>query len=115
MENASIDIKQDCGDVKLGKVKDITVKNSYGDIYIEKILNKCIVKSDCGDIKIEEIELKENSSIESDLGNIKIGKTNDIYIDAKTDLGDTKVNTNNRHSEITLKIEGSCGDIKVGN
>ncbi len=115
LENATIDIEQDCGDVKLGKVKDIFIKNSYGDINIEKVLNKCAIKSDCGDIKIEEIELKENSSIDSDLGNVKINKKNDIYIDAKTDLGDTKVDTNNRHSEITLKIEGSCGDIKVEN
>lgn len=114
LENASIDISQDCGDVKLGKVKNISVKNSYGDIDIEEVLNKCIIESDCGDIKIEKLQIQENSSIESDLGDIRIKQTNDIYIDAKTDLGDVKVNTNNRHSEVILKIEGDCGDIKVG-
>lgn len=115
LENASIDISQDCGDVKLGKVKNILVKNSYGDVNIEEILNKCTIESNCGDIKIEKMQIQENSSIESDLGDVKIKQTNDIYIDAKTDLGDVKVNTNNRHSEIILKIEGDCGDIKVGN
>lgn len=46
---------------------------------------------------------------------MKIGETNDIYIDAKTDLGEVKVNRNNRYSEITLEIENDCGDIKVEN
>lgn len=41
--------------------------------------------------------------------------TNDIYIDAKTDLGDVDVNHNNRMSGITLKIKNNCGDIEVDN
>lgn len=114
LENATISINQDCGDIELGKVKNITIDSKYGDIDINTILNKCNLESDCGDININKAEIKEDSSIESNLGDIKISETNDIYVDAKTDLGDTKVNTNNRHSEITLKIQNDCGDIKVG-
>lgn len=114
LENATIKINQDCGDIGLGKVKDITIDSKYGDIEINEVLNKCTIESNCGDVKINKIDIKEDSSIESDFGDIKISETNDIYVDAKTDLGENKVNTNNRHSEITLKIKNDCGDIKVG-
>lgn len=114
LENATININQDCGDIELGKVKSITIDSKYGDIDISAVLNKCTIESSCGDVKIDKVEIKEDSFIESDFGDIKISETNDIYIDAKTDLGDTKVNENNRHSEITLRIKNDCGDIKVG-
>lgn len=108
-----MNIKEDCGDVKIGAVKDAIIKNSYGDIKIEKITNRCDIKNKCGDIKIINLEIKEDSSVETDLGDIKIEKTSDIYVDSKVDLGDVKVNENNRHSEIVLKARNSCGDIKV--
>ena len=53
--------------------------------------------------------------INSDLGDIKIEETNDIYIETDVSLGDAKVNNNNRHSEIILSIENNLGDIKVNN
>lgn len=115
LENATINIKEDCGNVKLGKVKNISIESNYGDVEITEILSKFTIESDYGDIKIEKVQITENSYIKSDYGNVKIKETNDIYIDAKTNLGDVNINTNNRHSEITLKIEGDCGDIKVEN
>lgn len=115
LENASINIKEDCGNVKLGKVKNIEVDNSYGNIKIEEVLNRLNIKTDCGDVKIEKVNLKENSSIKCDMGDVKIEEKNDIYIDAKVDLGDCKIGNNNRHSEVMLKIDMSCGDIKVAN
>lgn len=114
-ENASINIDEDCGDIKIGKIKNVTIKNSYGETNIVSVLNKLDIKSNCGDIKIAEVNLLEKSSIENDYGDVKIGKTNDIYIDAKVDLGDTKISNNNRYSDVVLKIEASCGDIKVEN
>ncbi len=115
LENASIRIEEDCGDVSLGKVKNAFVKNNYGDIRIEEVNNKMEIESDCGDVKIGTIMLLEDSSIINNFGDIKIGKTNEIYMDAKTDLGDVKINHNYRHSETILKIENNCGNIKVEN
>ena len=63
--------------------------------------------------KIEDVQIKENSSIKSDLGDVKIDKINDIYVDAETDLGEVEVENNNRKSEIILEIECDCGDIKI--
>lgn len=115
LENATINIKEDCGSIKLGKVKNTTVDSSYGDVKIDTILNKCKIDTDCGSVKIGSATINENSYIKVDLGDVKIGETNDIFIDTKVDLGDTKINTNNRHSDVTLKIEVDCGDIKVEN
>lgn len=112
-ENAIMNIQEDCGDINIASVKNAKVENCYGDIKIGTVTNKCEISNNCGSIKIQNLDIKENSTIESDLGDIKVEKTSDIFIDAKTDLGDTKVNQNNRYSEITLKCKNSCGDIKV--
>ncbi len=115
LESASMSIDADCGDISLGKVKNALIKNDYGNVKIESILNRAQIDLSCGDVKINSVNLAENSSIVNNFGDIKIGQTNEIYIDAKTSLGDLKIANNNRHSEITLKIENDCGDIKVGN
>lgn len=108
-------IKQSAGDVKVGDVNDINVENNYGDIKINNVYNSLKVEEDCGKVKIENINIKENSFIENNLGDIEIGSTNEIYIDASIDLGDIKINQNYPKSEITLKIKNNCGDIKVEN
>lgn len=110
-----LDITEDCGEVYVSAVDDIKVTNKFGDIKINKVNNSLNIKDDCGDIKIDELDIKKNSSIHNSLGDITLGSTNDIYIDAKTNLGDTKVNTSNKKSDITLTINNSCGDIEVHN
>lgn len=114
-ENTLVDLDQDCGDINVETVKNAIIKSSYGDVKINSILNKCDINLSCGDVKIQNLQIKENSTIENSLGDIKIEQTNDIFIDGKTDLGDTKIEDSNRHSEITLTISNSCGDIKVNN
>ena len=114
-EAVEADIKQSAGDVEIGKVKDIKVKNNYGDIKIEKVENSLNIEEDCGDVEIDDLILNKNAIIKNNFGEIKIGSTNEIYIDAKTSLGDVKVNNNYNKSDVTLKLENNCGDIKVNN
>lgn len=109
----SVDLSSSCGDIKVGEVGYALINNNYGDIKISKITEKANIEADCGDIKINEVDLKENSSIENNLGNIKIDRTNDIMIESKVSLGDNKVNNSNNKSDIILKITNDCGDIKV--
>lgn len=109
------EIEQNAGKVIVGEVQDIKVSNDLGDIRIEKVTNSLQIKENCGDVIIDEVILNKDSSIKNDLGKIKIGFTNDIYIDASTDLGKVKVNENNKKSDITLKLENDCGDIIVDN
>lgn len=114
LENATVNIDCDAGNVELGKVKNATIKCDYGNIEIEELLNKCDIKADCGNIEIGKMSIMEDSSIKSDLGNIEIGEINDIYIEADVDLGKININKNNRNSDITLKINCDCGNINVG-
>ncbi len=111
----SASIYQSAGDILVGEVKEITAENEFGDIHITSVFDFLDIKNSCGDIKIDQIDLKRNSTITSSLGNVKIGSTNAIYIDAKTNLGDVKINNNERNADILLKIQNSCGDIKVNN
>lgn len=115
LENATLNINCDAGNVELGKIRNATIKCDYGNIEIEEILNKCDIKADCGNIKIDTISIKENSSIKADLGNVDINNTNDIYIDANVDLGKTNINKNNRNAEITLKVNCDCGNVTINN
>ena len=114
LENATVDIDCDCGDVKLGKIKNANVKCDLGDTEIKEILNKCDIKADCGNVEIDTISIQEDSTIKADLGNVDINKTNDIYIESEVDLGKTNISQNNRNSEITLKINCDCGNVTVG-
>lgn len=114
LENATLNVDSSYGNVEIGKIKNAVIKCDYGNIEIEKISNKCTIEADCGNIEINSVDLKENSSITSDYGNIEIKEKNDIYVDAKVDLGQIKIDNNNRHAEIILDIDADCGDIKVG-
>lgn len=109
------EVTEDCGDIKIGEVFDIKAKNAYGDIEIDYVNNYLDIENNCGDIEIDNININENSQIKNDLGDIEIGQTNEIYIDAKTDLGDVDIRNNYNKSDIILKIKNSCGDIEVEN
>ena len=110
-----LDIDQDCGDVEVFEVDRIKVENNYGNINIKKVNKYLEIKEDRGDVEINTINIKENSSIQNNYGDIELGSTNEIYIDAKTKLGDTKINNNYQKSDITLSLENNCGDIEVNN
>ena len=112
--NVSI-INEDCGDVEVSNINDVTIKNSYGDIKIKMVNNYLYLENNCGDIEIDNVNLKKDSYIKDDYGDIEIDNTNEIFIDAKTDLGKVKIKNNYNKSDVTLKIENNCGDIEVNN
>lgn len=107
-------IKNECGNIKLGSLNNGEIRNNLGDITIEKVSGFIDIVEDCGNVKITRLDLEKDSKISNSLGDIKIGSTNELYIDAKTSLGDVKIENNYRHSEVTLKIDNSAGDIKIG-
>lgn len=115
LENATVNIDCNAGNVELGKIKNATLKCDYGNIEIKEILNKCDIKANCGNIKIDKISIRENSNIKADLGDVDINSTNDIYIDADVELGKTNINKNNRNAETTLKINCDCGNVTINN
>lgn len=109
------DVNNSCGNILVGTVSTVNVDNNYGDIKIKKVLSRLNVNADCGDIDIDEINIEVDSYIENSMGNIVVGKTNDIRIEADTSLGNVNVRNNNTSSLVTLKIDNSCGDITVKN
>ena len=106
-------IKESAGDIKIDKVNSIDIKNNFGDTKITEVNEYLKIDADAGDVRINTLNITKNSSIETNAGDIRIENTNDIYIDAETDVGSAKVNNNNRNAEVTLKIENNVGDIKV--
>lgn len=112
-----IKIKTSAGDVDIGDVNDVKIESDFGDINIKSVSRYINIDQDCGDVVIDNVNIDSNSSINSDLGDVKIGSTNAIYIDAKTDLGNVKINKNNYKdvNTVILKIENDCGDISVNN
>ncbi len=113
VQNANL--KESCGDIEVGTVENITVKNNYGDISIKKVLNYISAEEDCGDIEIDNLYINKDSSIKNAFGSIEIGTTNEVYIDAKTDLGDVEIERNFRAAKTILTVRNNCGDITVEN
>ncbi len=109
------DIEADCGSIAIDNIDDITINDKYGDIKIKNVNNYLDLHNSCGDIVIDNVNLKKDSYIEDDFGDIKIDSTNQIFIDGKVDLGDLKINNNYNKADTTLKINNNCGDIKINN
>lgn len=105
--------KSKTGDTKIGEVKNISCKNTTGDIKINKVKESMVLETKTGDIKVENATISKNSSIISDVGNVKIVSTKGCYVEAKTNVGDTRINNNDRKSDIVLTITSRIGDIKV--
>lgn len=108
-------INNKCGDIEIGSIATANIENNLGDIKIQKVLSKINVEADCGDIEIDELNLENDSTIENNMGDVSIGRTNELRIDAHTSLGEVNVKNNNSNADITLTIDNSCGDITVKN
>ena len=111
-----LEITTTSGDIKTGSVsKSIYAKATSGDFLLGDINGKLTLNTTSGDIKINKVNLTNNSTIKVTSGDVVIGETNDIYVDAHVVSGDVKVNNNNRKSDYELKINTTSGDIIVNN
>lgn len=108
-----LNIESKTGDVKVDQVDTINVKSNTGDIKIGTVNKLLKIKSKTGDVKIENANIKENSNISSDIGDVKIYKAIGCYVNGNTNVGDIKINNNDRKSNIELNINSRVGDIKV--
>lgn len=106
-------IKANIGDVRINTGSNLEITNRTGDIKIENANTYIDITNTTGDVKITNLNITLSSKIKGDVGDIKIANTNDIYIEASTSVGDTKVNSKDRKSEIELTITNRIGDIKV--
>lgn len=114
-KNATINVLEDAGNVEVKEANNLSIDKDFGNIKIDKINKYIGIKSDYGDIDINNLFITIKSSIKSDFGTINIRNTNEIFIDAKTDLGNVKLSNNYKSSDIILKLRNDCGDIVVNN
>ncbi|MBR1810411.1 MAG: DUF4097 family beta strand repeat protein [Clostridia bacterium] len=129
---ASIEIEQDAGNttlqtaqtatvtvhagnVKIGTVADAAVTCDLGNINIDTVTDVMHLHNDCGNIDVKNANIKKDSVVSNNLGNIDIGKTGRVFIDAHTSLGNTNIRSNDRKSDITLTLTNDCGNITVKN
>lgn len=101
------------GDIDVDDANIVKVKLTTGDITIGDVNTSLDLQSTTGDIEVKTANLTANSNIKSGTGDVKIKKTSNCYIDAKTKIGDTKVNNNDRKSDNVLTITSRVGDIRV--
>ena len=105
------------GNIKVLEVDSINATNTNGNIKIDVINESLKIKNKTGNIELNEIKLKDNSSIENGYGDITIKNPYKLTINAKTELG--KVTKDEELDDIsydyTLTVRNKCGDIKIIN
>lgn len=111
----NLEIDANVGDVEIEKMGSAKIDIDVGDLEIDKVNEYMDISLNCGNLEIDKVKLIKDSSIELDLGDIEINNISDVYIDAKTDIGDVNINKNYRDADITLKIENDTGDIDIRN
>lgn len=114
LENVVLDIESDAGNIEVEKVKNAKIKCDLGEVKIGEIQQKCDIVVNAGNVKITKLSIQEDSLIKADLGDVHIREINDVYVEYHVDLGKATINSNNKDSNVTLKIECDCGNIKVG-
>ena len=108
-----VTLQTSSGNIKAGDFNKLSAEASSGDIEINRIEEYCNLKTSSGNIDIEALNIIENSSIDAKSGNVDINGKNDIYVETETGSGNDNVNTNNRKSDIVLKITTTSGNINV--
>ena len=103
------------GNIKLGTAQDnLNVATTSGNIQVEKVTKVIKAKATSGNVIVNELNIKENSSIEVKSGNIEVNNNvSGCYVNASTRSGNSKVNKSDRMSTIELKLETTSGNIKV--
>lgn len=108
-------IEATSGTLKAGNVQRVTANLHSGGIKINSIKEYCNLSATSGEVKIETCYLTENSNIMVKSGGVYIKEINDIFVNAKTNSGSTKIKETDRKAEVELKIQTTSGTIKVGN
>ena len=62
---------------------------------------------------MKEVAVLVDSTINVDVGNVRVEETNDIKVETKVDAGKANVNINNEEAEIKLNITVRVGNINV--
>lgn len=106
-------VKSTSGDIELDNINRLSGSTTSGELNAFRIRNHIDFDSVSGDIDIDSLILTEISKIHTVSGDVEINGINKIYVNTNTMSGDVEVNSNDRTSEIELKIKTTSGDIEV--
>jgi hypothetical protein len=113
-ENAGFEITEDYGKVSIKSAGELKLSSSMGPTEIGKVNKRIELDASMGSVDVDELFLSENSKIDASMGGVTIKKTNDIFIDARAEMGSASVAKNNREAKVELKIDCSMGSVTVG-
>ncbi len=102
------------GKIMMESAKRIQAETSSGGIKINKIEEYCQLQTNSGSIVVNDLNIIDNSSINTKSGNVTIKDKNDIYVETSTKSGNSNIKNNNRKSDIVLYINTTSGNIYVG-
>ena len=111
-----ISVVTNTGDIKvLNSVDEFTATTNTGDIKIGNVNKSINAVTNTGDVKINKATILVNSNIKTGTGDVSIGFISGCYVDGNTKIGDKNINnsTEDRKSDIILKINSRVGDIDV--
>ncbi|GEM_PF-1293731 len=129
-EKASLELDADAGNNKIGKLKaiaanvdtgkveikgaeNINVEIDAGDLRINECTNKLYVKNDTGNVEIDNLSIKEDSTVIVDVGNIKINNVGDVRVDVDKSVGNSSVNGGNPKADVNLTVKADVGNIDI--
>ena len=110
-DSTSLNIQSTSGDIKLGTIANLIGSATSGNIIIDEITSQLDIVTTSGDISINELNIKEDSSISARSGNVNVKLGAEVFIDATTRGGDIDIHNANQNP--TLKITTTSGDIKA--
>lgn len=111
----ALDINLNLGDVEIEDNLNtkLTVENNMGDIEAKTLAGSFNLHTDMGNIEINRIDISENSSATTSMGDIEIENANGVNIYAKTSMGDCDVKNNTPSSPIILTAETDMGNVEI--
>lgn len=109
------EIHSNLGDVDIDTKlnTNLEINNNCGDISAIDLGSCFNIHTDLGDIDIKRININQNSSVTTNMGDIEIEYTNPVNIDYSTSLGTSDIKNNHTDSSITLKVQTDLGDIEI--
>lgn len=102
------------GDVSASNLNKVKGRTTSGEFEANDIIGSIEFSSTSGDVDLVHVTLEDNSSISTVSGEVSVGLTKGVFIDATSVSGDKDIYNSDRNSDVTLKISTTSGDIEVG-
>lgn len=100
------------GDILITSVLEGALKTVSGDIKVHSLTKSILAHTTSGDVLIDDLTLEESGTIETVSGDVHIGNTSKVYIDAKSTSGSIEVGSQDS-SFVRLRVKTISGDILV--